>query len=75
MQAGAHDRQEVWWGGSASLGLPLPRGVAVLVGDHAEARDHREGVVTAQAEARDRREVWCGAQAEARDRQVVWCRW
>jgi len=43
----------------------------VPVADHAEAHDHREGVVPVQAEARDHREVWCGAQAEACYCQVV----
>jgi len=37
----------------ASLGLTLLGGVVVLMGDHAEARNHREAVVTVQAEARD----------------------
>ena len=35
----------------------------VPVGDHSDARDHREGVVTVQAAARDRWVVWCGGSA------------
>jgi len=35
----------------------------VPVGDHADERDHREGVVTVQAKAPDRWVVWCGRRA------------
>ena len=36
----------------------------VPVGDHAEACDHQEGVVTVQAEARNRRVVVIGGWAD-----------
>ena len=50
------------WG--ASLGLTPLGGVVVPVGDHTEARDHWEGVVTVQAEACDCRVVVIGGWAD-----------
>ena len=60
--AGACDRQEgaVWFGRSASLGLPLPGNVVLPVGAHAEAHYRREGV------------VWCASRSLQPLGGVVW---